>query len=244
MVTSSQHDPLRDWDEVTISASPCRCQNRDMSENAWALVEQERLALADFLETLTEAEWSTPSLCAEWSIQEVAAHITWANTVPLGDLLSALARDGFRANRTSVRLAREWSRRGPDAILAQLRSTESSTHLTPGTRPRDVLADTLCHHIDMRVPLGRVRPAPPEATRLALTVYSRMGFPLHLAFGRNPKSTAKGLHLVADDVGWSAGAGPDVHGSSSALIRALTGRPVGDDELTGKGAVELYARLA
>ncbi len=49
---------------------------------------------------------------------------------------------------------------------------------------------------------------------------------------------------MADDVGWSAGAGPDVHGSSSAPIRALTGRPVGDDELTGKGAVELYARLA
>jgi len=215
-----------------------------MSDDVWPLIEQERLALADFLETLTPAEWSTPSLCGEWTVQEVASHITWANTVPLGDLVTAIARDLLRANRTSARLAREWSQRGPEAIVAQLRDVDSGRHLTPGTRPGDVLADTITHHLDVRVPLGRERPAPVDATGRALTAYTRMGFPLNLAFGRNPKATAKGLHLVADDIGWSHGEGPPVHGSSSALIRTLTGRTVGPDELTGEGAGELYARLA
>jgi hypothetical protein len=70
-----------------------------------------------------------------------------------------------------------------------------------------------------------------------------MGFPQALAFGRNPKATARGLHLVAEDVGWEHGQGALVRAPSSALIRALTGRPVGDGELSGPGAAELYARL-
>ena len=71
-----------------------------------------------------------------------------------------------------------------------------------------------------------------------------MGIPQAMAFGRNPKGTARGLHLVADDIGWEHGEGPLVTAPSSALIRALTGRPVGDDELSGPGAAHLYARLA
>ena len=70
-----------------------------------------------------------------------------------------------------------------------------------------------------------------------------MGFPLHLAFGANCKAMAKGLRLVADDVGLDPWRGPDVQASGSALMRALTGRAVGPDELTGPGASVLYARL-
>ena len=70
------------------------------------------------------------------------------------------------------------------------------------------------------------------------------GVPQALAFGRNPKRTARGLRLVADDIGWEHGEGPLVTAPSSALIRALTGRPVGNDELSGPGAAQLTARLA
>ncbi|MGZ8750310.1 MAG: maleylpyruvate isomerase family mycothiol-dependent enzyme, partial [Pseudonocardia sp.] len=52
-----------------------------------------------------------------------------------------------------------------------------------------------------------------------------------------------GLRLVADDLDWSWGQGPEVHGSAEALILMLTGRPVGAEELTGPGAVTLYDRL-
>jgi uncharacterized protein (TIGR03083 family) len=215
-----------------------------VGSDSWDLVDAERLALADFLTGLSSDEWSTPSLCGDWSVQDVAAHLAYANTMPLRALVPELARDRFRANRTNARLARQWARRGSEEIVARLRDVGGAHSRTPITRPQDVLADFVCHNIDIRRPLGRERLAPLEPTRLALTTYVGMGVPQALAFGRNPKVTARGLHLVADDVGWEHGDGPLVTAPSSALIRALTGRPVGDDELSGPGSASLYARLA
>ena len=91
--------------------------------------------------------------------------------------------------------------------------------------------------------MGKARQAPAEATGIALTRYTRMGFPLSMAFARNPKATAKGLRLVADDIGWSHGDGPEVTASSSALVRALTGRGVHRTEISGTGAALLLGRL-
>lgn len=225
-----------------MSAAPD--QNRSVAQDVRTFLEQERSALADYLETLTADEWSTPSLCGEWTVQEVASHVSFAPTVRLGTLLRTLAKDGFRANRASARMSREWAaQRGREAIVAGLRDPGSINNPTPGTRLADVLADTITHHLDVRVPLDHERPAPVEATGIALTAYTRMGFPLSLAFGRNPKAMAKGLRLVAEDIGWSHGDGPGVTASSSALVRALTGRPVRRSELSGAGADLLFGRL-
>lgn len=227
-----------------IAVRTAQDQNRPVAEDVSTLIEQERGALADFLETLTRDEWLSASLCSEWTVQEVAAHVSFAPTVRLRTILVALARDGFRANRTSARLSREWAaQRGPEAIVAGLRDPNSINNPTPGTRLADVLADTITHHLDVRVPLDRERAAPVEATGIALTAYTRQGFPLSLAFGRNPKATAKGLRLVAEDIGWSHGDGPVVTASSSALVRALTGRSVRRSELSGAGADLLFGRL-
>lgn len=215
-----------------------------MAQDVSTLLKQEREALADFLETLSSDEWLTPSLCSEWTVQDVASHVSFAPAVRMGALLKALAKNGFRANRTSARMSQEWAaQRGREAIIAGLRDPDSINNPTPGTRLADVLADTITHHLDVRVPLDQERPAPVEATGIALTAYTRTGFPLSLAFGRNPKATAKGLRLVAKDIGWSHGDGPDVTASSSALVRALTGRPVRRSELFGAGADMLFGRL-
>ena len=228
----------------SIAVGTAQDQNRSVAEDVSTLIEQERGALADFVETLTRDQWLTPSLCSEWTVPEVASHVSFAPTVRMGTILKALAQDGFRANRTSARLSREWAaQRGPEAIVAGLRDPDSINNPTPGTRLADVLADTITHHLDVRVPLDQERPAPVGATGIALTAYTRLGFPLSLAFGRNPKATAKGLRLVAEDIGWSHGDDPAVTASSSALLRALTGRPVRRSELTGGGADLLFGRL-
>jgi uncharacterized protein (TIGR03083 family) len=213
-----------------------------MSE-VWALVAVERHALADFLGTLEPDEWEVPSLCDAWTVRDVAAHVAWANTSPPLKTVSAIVRGGFRANAVNARLGREFGRRPPDEIVARLHAIADSRVHTPGTTPLDALADVLCHDLDIRIPLGKPRPSPAEPFRRALTRYAGIGFPLHLAFGANCKAMAKGLRLVAEDVGWTHGEGPTVQGSGSALMRALTGRPVGPDELTGPGAPALYARL-
>lgn len=52
----------------------------------WDTIVQERQALAEELGTLTEQEWATPSLCAGWTVKDVAAHVisspqmTWRGT--------------------------------------------------------------------------------------------------------------------------------------------------------------------
>ena len=39
-------------------------------------VAAERLRLAEDLESLTPAQWATPSLCAGWTVHDVVAHLT------------------------------------------------------------------------------------------------------------------------------------------------------------------------
>ena len=209
----------------------------------WDLVAVERRTLADFLETLSAEEWAVDSLCAGWTVRDVAAHVAWGNTSPPLKTVTAIIRGGFRANAVNARLGREWGRKPPPEIIARLREIASSRVHTPGITPVDALADVLCHDLDIRVPLGKPRTSPAGPFRLALTRYAGLGFPLHLAFGANCKAMAKGLRLVAEDVGWTHGEGPTVQGSGSALMRALTGRAVGPEELSGPGAPALYARL-
>ena len=214
-----------------------------MSDHVWDLVAVERRTLADFLETLSAEEWAVDSLCDGWAVRDVAAHVAWGNTSPPLKTVAAIVRGGFRANAVNARLGREWGQKPNAEIVARLREVADTRAHTPGTTPVDCVADVLCHDLDIRVPLGKPRTSPAEPFRLALTRYAGMGFPLHLAFGANCKAMAKGLRLVAEDVGWTHGEGPTVQGSGSALMRALTGREVGTDELSGPGAPVLYGRL-
>jgi hypothetical protein len=54
---------------------------------------------------------------------------------------------------------------------------------------------------------------------------------------------AKGLRLLATDMAWSAGTGPEVTGSGEALFMALNGRADALPDLAGPGVEALAARL-
>ena len=58
------------------------------------------------------------------------------------------------------------------------------------------------------------------------------------------KKRSAGLRLVATDVDWSHGDGPEVRGTGEALLLAMTGRRVVLDELHGDGVATLRDRLA
>ena len=58
------------------------------------------------------------------------------------------------------------------------------------------------------------------------------------------KKRGSSLRLVATDLDWSHGAGPEVRGKGEALLLALTGRPVVLDELSGDGVAVLRSRVA
>lgn len=49
------------------------------------------------------------------------------------------------------------------------------------------------------------------------------------------RKEARGLRLVATDIDWATGAGPEVHGPGEALLLAVAGRRPAFDDLAGPG---------
>lgn len=68
-------------------------------------------------------------------------------------------------------------------------------------------------------------------------------WPFTILVGGSIRKRVEGVRLVADDLDWSHGQGPEVRGSAEVVLLVLTGRPVGPHELTGPGAAQLSSRL-
>lgn len=210
----------------------------------WRQVAAERRTLADFLETLQPADWDVPSLCARWRVRDVVAHIAWGPAQPFLRTLGGMVRSGFRPNRAVADTARRWGGREPAEMVRHLRRTAEQRRHSPIITPTHVLADLLAHNLDIRRPLGRPRPVPADAFRLSADLLAGIGWPLRIVFDRSPRRVLQGLRLVADDVDWAHGDGPEVRGSADTMLLVITGRrQVDPAELTGPGAATLYERI-
>lgn len=227
---------------MTFRGDTVRCQTRRMREVS-DLIRTERLALIGFLETLTPRDWATASLCRGWTVLDVSAHLAWAPALPPLEATAGLVRAGFRINKSIADSAVRWSRRGPAAILDQLRSNAATDAKPIGVPAGAALTDAVVHALDIRRPLSRPRPIPPAAFRPTADFCAGVRWPLSIPVGGSARKRIAGLRVVADDLVWSHGQGPEVRGSREALMLMLTGRPIGPDELTGPGAAPLYARL-
>src|SRR5215213_9142097 len=207
----------------------------------WDVIRTERLALVDWLETLSPEQWSTPSLCEGWTVQEVAAHLAWAPVLSPGRLVTGLLRAGMRPNRYAHDSAVRWARRGTPTVLSQLR-TNAAQNVGPVGVPRDaVLVDAVVHALDIRRPLGHHRPLPPAAFVPTAEFLVHIRWPGSALLGGGVHKQIRGLRLVAEDQDWSFGEGPEVRGSGEALLLLLSGRTYGADELNGEGARRLSA---
>lgn len=209
------------------------------------LIRTERHALIDFLETLAPDEWMTQSLCGEWTVQDVAAHLAAASSASAGSVLSSFARAGFRVNKSNADTARRWSQRGPAAIVEQLRENAAHDAKPIGVPPTAPLCDALVHALDIRRPLGKAGlPIGLEAFAMAADWTADLRWPGTTLIGGNVRKRIQGVRLVADDLEWAHGSGPEAHGSAETLLLLLYARPIGPGELTGHGAEKIYARLA
>jgi uncharacterized protein (TIGR03083 family) len=211
--------------------------------DVWTYVAAERRMLADFLETLEPADWEVRSLCTDWTVREVVAHVAWGPTQAALERMRVFARGGFRINRVSADHAKRWGKQAPEQMVTRLREIAEDRRRPVGIADTHVLADIMCHSLDIRRPLGRPRVMPPEPFRLTADLMAGMGWPLAVVFARSPRKTLKGVRLIAQDLDWTHGQGPEVYGTAEALLLAITGRPVARNELTGPGAALLYERL-
>ena len=82
---------------------------------------------------------------------------------------------------------------------------------------------------------------------MVLLAHVRSAFALSNATYGSPRMTRElqeaGLRLVAADLDWSHGSGPEVTGTGEALLMVIAGRPAALAELGGSGAPELTRRV-
>lgn len=202
----------------------------------WAVIDAERLSLADLLEDLSPEEWVHPSLCSEWRVCDVAAHLALAHTGPVRAVLGMVrARGNF--DRMIADTARRHATVPQRQVVAEIRAMAGSRRLAAGVTYLEPLVDVLAHGQDIAVPLGRPRPMPVEATATAATRVWTMPWPLSTAF--RARARFSGLELVASDIDWSVGEGAKVEGPIEALFLLLTGRTVLLGELSGAGVDRL-----
>jgi uncharacterized protein (TIGR03083 family) len=205
------------------------------ADAGWQLIEAERRALADLLDTLTPEQWAAPSLCGAWSVREVVAHTMVGQTGTMTQFAGAMLRARGSFDRANEILAVRRAAALSTAELADSLRTHAAHRFTPPMMDwRAPLTDLLVHRLDVVVPL-RIEHGRP-----------RDGWPVALGYLRDPRAAgafaAKGapdLTYVATDVAWSHGSGPRVEASAEALALALTRRPARVDDLAGPGAEAL-----
>lgn len=208
---------------------------RSTLEDTWVQITALRTDLVDLLAGLPDQAWDTQSLCPGWLVRDVATHVLLPPRFSLL-ALPALARRRFDA----ARYVHDDAVRRADAPVAELltafRHAVDRTWLPPTRRPEHLLADLFIHTQDIRRPLGLPASSPPEVLRAVLDTVAAdrvIGDPTRIA----------GLTLIATDVDWTTGAGPEVAGPAEALILVMSGRPVALDELRGAGVATLAERL-
>jgi len=199
-------------------------------QEGWAVVDEQRRLLADLLGSLPPAAWSTPSLCDGWTVRDVAAHLSMAATMPVGEVLRWFVRARGNLDRVIHDSAVDRARtRSTDQIVADLRGIVGSRRLAPGTFWRDPLLDILVHGQDMARPLGREVVPPADAARTAVDWVWQRRYPFF------PSRRLGGLRLVATDTDWRRGSGPELRGPALGLLLLSTGRAAGLDDVTGPG---------
>jgi uncharacterized protein (TIGR03083 family) len=194
----------------------------------------ERTDLADLLATLRPEQWETPSLCEGWRVRDVVAHVMSFDVSLLGMSRRVVRGRIVHTNQVGVD---ELALLSTDALLDKLRAHLRPQRLAAVFGGRLALLDVTVHHQDIRRPLGLPREIPAERLRLVLDSSLRS---LELPTWR----IARGVRLVASDLDWSHGSGPEVSGPAEAMLMAITGRPCAVGELTGPGQPVVAARLA
>ncbi|MEO8697715.1 MAG: maleylpyruvate isomerase family mycothiol-dependent enzyme [Acidimicrobiales bacterium] len=189
------------------------------------MIEAEQADFVALAEQLTPDQWHAPTSCDGWSAFDVVHHVALHTHRSVRELVQGSQRQA--------------ARRGCDtpAKVAELLAAPVQAQL--GWEMRLQLAELLIHQQDVRRAVGLARHIPSERLTVVLTsVRTRW---VGLLAGVGARQRCAGLHLVADDIGWSFGAGAEVHGAGEPLLMAMSGRPLSND-LSGDGVPVFSAR--
>ena len=197
--------------------------------DVWDLVHRERVALIRDLASLDEDLWAEQSLCAGWSVREVAAHLVDnARTTP-ARLVVAMARARFNFERqNAMGVERELGDTAADTLegLREVADRRSGPPASLDSR----LVEEVVHGEDIRRPLGIVRDYPPEVVEGSLRYQARTS----RGWGGGKQRIAR-VRLRATDADIVIGDGPEVSGPAVSLLLVTSGRDAALADLSGPG---------
>lgn len=203
--------------------------------DVWPMVHAERAALLGDLEDLDDARWEERSLCGEWTVHDVVAHLVDSARTTRFGFVVGLVRERFDFDRQNARGVKRHRGASPQETLERLRRV-ASRRSTPPAPLDSRLLEEVVHGEDIRRPLGLVRSYPQEAVVRSLRLQARTP----VSFGGAKELLAR-VRLTVTDAGVSIGDGPELSGSALSLLLAVSGRRVALDDLDGPGVAALAA---
>jgi uncharacterized protein (TIGR03083 family) len=196
------------------------------------MAHDERVEFASFLQGLTPEQWDSPTLCDQWRVREVAVHTVSYDELSTAGLISRFLKGRLNTDRINAIGVADYADRSPQQIVALIRANTEPHGLTAGFGGKIALTDGMIHQQDIRRSIGRQRTIDPEPLRTALD-FARFAPTIRGAW------RARGVRLVALDLDWAYGNGPEVRGSGEALLMAMAGRRAALADLDGPGKARL-----
>ena len=192
----------------------------------------ERKELAELLSELTPQQWKHATLCEGWCVRELVAHVvSYDDLTPLS-YAKRQVKARFDMDRFNAIGVATYATYTPARMCQVMRE-----HL----HPRGYMAafggiigllDAMIHQQDIRRPLGIPRTIPAPRLRAAL------GYAMYVPVLRGAWR-CRGLRLIATDVDWAHGRGPEVRADGEAALMTLAGRGPACGGRNGSASLDL-----
>lgn len=195
-----------------------------------------RQSLVDDLESFDDSQWHQLTLCAEWDVEHVVAHLTAAATTGRWAWIRSIIAAGFRPAVHNDRRLREHLGSTPQETLDRFRAVVDLT-VAPTGDVSAYLGEAIVHSEDIRHALRLPSRCDVDAATEVARFYASRDFAV------NSKTLSRGLNLRATDGPFVAGSGSEVAGPTLALVMAMAGRRSHLDQLSGEGVGLLAERL-
>jgi uncharacterized protein (TIGR03083 family) len=177
--------------------------------------------LAELLAAEAVDVWDAPSLCQNWLVRHVIAHMTMPARLTPEQFGAEMAAAGGNFTVLSDTVAARDASQPLLDLLDQLRSPRLHAWQPPGGGAAGALSHAVIHSLDVTIALDRPSVAPTEASDAVLDQLTAANGTL---FGLDLTD----VQLEATDSAWCWGTGQSVRADSGALVALLSGRALRD----------------
>ena len=176
--------------------------------------------LAQLLSDAPDA-WDAQSLCEDWRVRHVVAHVTMPVRLTPEQFGAEMAAAGGDFSVLSNNVAEKGASLPHTELLEQLRSETLHAWQPPGGGDAGALNHAVIHSLDATIALDQPTVAPSEAVSAVLDM-------LAASEGSWFGVDLSGVRLEATDTDWTHGDGEPVRADSGSLVALLAARTLPD----------------